>query len=251
MLFLVGTGISEDGMTIEGIQACKVSNDVFIDVYTSSISESKIKNIESLINKNIKKLSRQDLEEHIDQLISKKQDITILVGGDPLIATTHKIIFLTASKLNISIKVIHSSSIISAIMGESGLDFYRFGRIVTIARWSEHYKPISFYDTIKKNMDNNLHTILLLDYDQKESSSIPINEAIKYMEYAESVHKFGIINDSTKIIIIEQLSQNDEYRAFLNIKDARTLNKLKGMRTIVIPAKLSEIEQEMVKVIYG
>ncbi len=251
MLFLVGTGISEDGMTMDGINACKISKDVFIDAYTSSISESKIKNIELLINKKIKKLSRQDLEEHIESLISKEHDITILVGGDPLIATTHKIIFLKASKFNVSIKVIHSSSIISAIMGECGLDFYRFGQIVTIARFSEHYKPISFYDTIKKNMENNLHTILLLDYDQKEASSIPINEAIGYMEHAESIHKLGIIKDSTKIIIIEQLAQDDEYKAFLSIKDAHALNKVKGMRTIVFPAKITEIEQEMVKAIYG
>ena len=71
------------------------------------------------------------------------------------------------------------------------------------------------------------------------------------MEHAESIHKLGIIKDSTKIIIIEQLAQDDEYKAFLSIKDAHALNKVKGMRTIVFPAKITEIEQEMVKAIYG
>ncbi len=52
-------------------------------------------------------------------------------------------------------------------MGESGLDFYRFGQICTIPRWSEHYKPVSFYETIETNLTNGHHSILLLDYDPK------------------------------------------------------------------------------------
>ena len=251
MLFLVGTGISEEGMTIDGIEACKVSDDVYIDAYTSTISASKIEKIESLINKKTKKLSRSDMEENMGRLLSKDKSISILVGGDPLIATTHKIIYTKASTIGIPIKIIHSSSIISAIMGESGLDFYRFGQIVTIARWSEHYKPISFYDTIKRNLENNLHTILLLDYDQKEASSIPINEAITYMEHAEKDRNNGIIKDSTEVIIIEQLSQIDERKIFTNIKNARRMDKIKGMRTMIFPSKITDIEKEIINIVYS
>ena len=50
------------------------------------------------------------------------------------------------------VEVVHSNSVLTAAIGESGLDFYRFGAIATIPKWSAHYTPVSFYETLQKNM---------------------------------------------------------------------------------------------------
>lgn len=253
MLNLVGTGISTKGIAIEAVEASKLSSKVYIDRYTSAISEEKLEFLEKEIGKKIKELSRSDMEENIGKLMeeAKKSDITILVGGDPLMATTHKIMFIKAKELRVKVKVYHSSSIITAIMGQSGLDFYRFGAIATIPRWSEHYTPVSFYDTIEKNQSNNLHTILLLDYDQKKGASIGMGEAIKILKAAETQKKKGIINSRKKILVIANMSQHGEERYFININDAESLSTEELQAVIIIPAELTEIENEVMASIYG
>lgn len=209
--------------------------------------------IAELTKKEITKLSRQDLEDNIKKLVAeaKNNDIAILFGGDPLIATTHKIIYIEAKKLGIEVSVIHSASILSAAIGESGLDFYRFGQICTIPRWSEHYKPVSFYETIEKNQNSNQHSLLLLDYIQDKESSIQPRAAISVLEEAEGKYRKGIIKEDTKIIILHNLSQKGEEKTMQTISRARTLRLTEGPTVFVLPAKLVDTEKEVLDALFG
>lgn len=47
---------------------------------------------------------------------------------------------------------------------------YRFGEVVSIPFFTEKWRPYSFYDKIKRNVDHNLHTLVLLDIKVKEVS---------------------------------------------------------------------------------
>lgn len=89
--------------------------------------------------------------------------------GDPFCATTHTDLFLRAVKMNIKVEVIHNASIINAI-GCTGLMVYRFGEVVSLPFFTEKWRPYSFYEKIKNNSDNNLHSLILLDIKVKESS---------------------------------------------------------------------------------
>ena len=115
----------------------------------------------------------------------------MLIGGDPLMATTHKILFIEAKKRNVEVEIVHSNSVLTAAIGESGLDFYRFGAIATIPKWSAHYTPVSFYETLQKNMQNNLHSLLLLDYSQELAASLSIKDSIDILEKAEKQLQIG------------------------------------------------------------
>ena len=106
--------------------------------------------------------------------LAKDRDVAVLISGDPLIATTHKILFIEARKLGIRVEIVHAASIASAAIGESGLDFYRFGKVCTHTKWHEHYTPVSFYETIRTNMQNNEHSLVLLDYDSVAESSMQL-----------------------------------------------------------------------------
>ncbi len=252
MLFLVGAGLSEGGITEEALELLKRGTvKVFAERYTGWFG-SRIPDLEKRIGKKVAILERSGLEDNITSMIelAAKEDIAVLVAGDPLVATTHKIAFIEAKKAGVKVAVIHSSSIVSAAMGESGLDFYRFGQICTIPLWSDHYKPVSFYETIEKNLGSGLHSILLLDYDS-ETGSIQPSYAAEIMAHAEKTYKKGIIKPSTKIIVLHNLSLPGEQKLLLTLDEVKGLRIDQGPTIIILPAKLSSVEEEATAAMLG
>jgi len=247
---MIGTGLSDTDISLGAMEICR-GCEVFAETYTSMFSEKKLDYLSRAIGKRIPQLERSDLEENVSKFLSraKQKDIALLVGGDPLIATTHKILFIEALKLGVKVKIWHSSSIISAAMGESGLDFYRFGKTCTIPKFSVHYKPLSFYDALYTNHINNLHSLMLLDYDPGGLSTLSTNEAIENIEKAEAHYRRGVVNPDSHIIILRNLSLESEQRLFVKINEAKELN-LKGAITLILPAKLTKVEQETIDAMY-
>jgi diphthine synthase len=247
MLFLVGLGLSEKEIPNGTIEVCKKC-DLYIDRFTSIISDSTTNKITQITGKEIKELSRKEMEEDAKEIIKKaaKKDIAILIGGDPLIATTHKILYIEAKKQGIETQVIHANSIMTTVIGESGLDFYRFGSICTIPKWTAHYSPVSFYEKIEKNLKNKEHSMLLLDYDAKNRITLNINDAINALDKAEEHYKKGIITAKTKIIILHNLSLNDSKVIPTNILNAKSMTE-EGVNVIVLPAELTDIEKEAIE----
>jgi len=250
MLHMIGTGLSDSDISLGAVEVCK-GCEVFAETYTSAFSEKKLDYLSKIIGKNILRLGRSDLEENAGKFLSraKQKEIALLVGGDPLIATTHKILFIDALKLGVEVKVWHSSSIVPAVMGESGLDFYRFGKVCTIPRFSAHYKPLSFYDALYTNHINNLHSLILLDYDPESLSTLSANKAIENIEKAEASYKKGVVNPASHVIVLKNLNSESEQKLFMGIDDVKKLN-LKGMITLILPAKLTKVEQEAINAMY-
>ena len=84
-------------------------------------------------------------------------------------ATTHTDIIIRARSLKIPVQVVHNASIMNAI-GACGLQLYNFGQTVSLVFFTETWKPDSFYDRIKENVDLGMHTLVLLDIKVKEQS---------------------------------------------------------------------------------
>lgn len=93
-------------------------------------------------------------------------DIALLVVGDPFGATTHTDFIIRAQQKQIPYQVVHNASIMNAI-GCCGLQLYLFGETVSIPYWTETWRPDSFYDKIKKNIDCEFHTLCLLGEEPK------------------------------------------------------------------------------------
>lgn len=66
--------------------------------------------------------------------------------------------------------MVHNASILNAV-GCCGLQLYSFGEVVSIAFWTDSWRPDSFYDKISQNRDRGLHTLCLLDIKVKEQST--------------------------------------------------------------------------------
>lgn len=246
MLFLVGLGLSKKDIPSGAIEVCK-NCDLYIDRFTSVISQESIDYIMQITGKEIKEISRKDMEENSIEIIKKSatKDIAILVGGDPLIATTHKILYIAAKKHKIKTQVIHANSIMTTAIGESGLDFYRFGATCTIPKWSEHYSPISFYEKMATNFTNKQHTMMLLDYDSKHRETLGISEAVKELQKAEEHYKKGIISSKTKIILLHNLLMDDSKVMLTTLEGASKIKD--GVNVIILPAEPADIEKEAVE----
>ncbi|MBA3749746.1 MAG: diphthine synthase [Nitrosopumilus sp.] len=181
MLYLIGVGINEyDSLSSGSIEILKHSNIVYIERFTGFLSNEFIVKIKSLlssmdnsdeINKiEIQLVKRWFLEDGKKILEnSVKKTVCILVYGDPLIATTYNELLVRASKQSIPYKIIHSSSGISSLIGESGLHYYKFGKMVTMM--SDPMSTITVYDTIYNNICLGLHTLILTEYNNDDGKN--------------------------------------------------------------------------------
>ncbi len=246
MLFLVGIGLSGEDLSVRAASVLKKCGKLYVDSYTSFIGEDRIKAVEALSGKDAIALSRHDMEENARKLVGEAMsaDIAIVAGGDPLVATTHKILAIEAAKQGAAFEIIHSASIATAAKGESGLDFYRFGAVCTVPMWQEHYKPVSFYETIYGNHSNNWHSLMLLDYDSASSSSMPIAEALRILGEAEKSYAKGLISEATKVIAMVSIGMPGSQKLYGTIKAMKAQEFGAGPAVLILPARLESIEIE-------
>ncbi len=249
MLLLIGLGLDTKEISVKAMEELKKADRIFLEQYTTFISGEYIEYLRSESGREITILGRAELEEKASETLkgAKSKTTVVLVPGDPLIATTHYATILNiARKLGIKSKVYHSSSIYSAAVGESGLDVYKFGPPVTVAFWSENYKPTSFLDAIRKNLMNAQHSLILLDLDQKEKRPMALDEAIALLQAAEKEKEFGIIHDGLKIIIMGDVGKETQSIAYTSIKDIKKISAMfsKKILVLVVPSSPSFAEQE-------
>lgn len=171
MFFIIGLGLSDEkDVTIRGLEAIKNSSRVYLEAYTSILMVKK-ERLEAFYEKSIILADRDMVETRSDEILQNadKEDVALLVVGDPFGATTHTDIILRARSLDIPVRVIHNASIMNAV-GACGLQLYNFGQTVSLVFFTETWKPDSFYDRIKENADLGMHTLVLLDIKVKEQN---------------------------------------------------------------------------------
>ena len=134
MLSFVGLGISGfESIPIEGLETISNADIVYLEQFTSPISESDLKKIQDSINGEFKLAKRWLVEDGNEILeMSKEKNVVLLAYGDPYIATTHIELRARAIENKIKTHSIHASSSLTSMIGECGLHFYKIGRIATI-----------------------------------------------------------------------------------------------------------------------
>ncbi len=208
MLTFVGLGLYDaDDITIRGKKAIEEADVVFAEFYTSKLIGMGVDELERAIRKEIKVLSREEVEDGkriIEEAAGKK--VVLLVAGDPMIATTHVSLRIIAEELGIKTKIVHNASIISAAPGLLGLQNYKFGRTVSLPFPQENYFPTSAYDFIYENYSRGLHTLILLDINPRPMSA---NEAMQILLDMEEKKGKGLFNEKTLIAVIARAGAPD------------------------------------------
>lgn len=245
MLYIIGTGLTAKSISLEALEIIRNSKIVYIDYYTSKFL-IKIEELENVYGVKITIANRNLVERSGDIVDHAKCDIiSFLVIGTPLFATTHTDIINRAKQKGIKTKIIHNSSIMN-VMGSFGLYSYGFGRTVSIPFYEEYWKPTSFYRYIHENLSIGLHTLVLLDIQAENKLFMDPKIALTQLLYCESVEKLKVLNLETKIITVSRFGDDSEVVHYKKINDLLAIDYGEPLHSMIIPAKMDEVEKDYV-----
>jgi len=245
-LTFIGLGLfDEKDISLKGLNEIKNCDKVYAEFYTAKLTGTNISKIEKTIGKHVEILSREETERG-DKILKSAKDkhVGFLTCGDPMTATTHVDLRLRADKMRIKTRVIHGSSIVTAVPGLLGLQNYKFGRTTTLAYPEKDYFPTSQYHIIKENKEMGLHTLVLLDIQADKERYMTANEGMKLLLKMEEKHGEGIFNEDSIICVVARAGSPKPIVAANTIKNLIDRDFNSPLHTLVIPGKLHFIEIE-------
>lgn len=237
MLYLIGLGIGPEGLSVRSLKTLKKCDRVYLEKYTS-IPQTDLAKLKPELKAEIIPLDRKTVEE-TDLLIRESRNLMVafLVPGDPLVATTHASLLLEARKSGISVKILHSSSIYSAV-AETGLQLYKFGKATTVPFPQENYEPTSPYEAIESNLKQGCHTLILLDIQvtQNKQRYMKVQDALEALLTLESRLKKKLFTNKTMLVALSQLGQPSQLIKYDTIPALKKTNFGPAPHCLIYPA---------------
>ena len=234
MFFIIGLGLNENGISKEGLEAARKCKKIYLENYTVDFPYSRDKLSKSIGKKTIP-ADREFVEGFgiLDE--AKKEDVAMLVYGNPLMATTHISLIEEAKKRKIKFKTIHAASILDAV-AETGLQIYKFGKIASMPKWQKSYWPESMMETVKENLSINAHTLILVDI------GLDFKKALEQLEQASENQ--GV--DIKKILACQKLGTDKSKIIYGEVSKLRD-EKMESPFCMIIPGKLHFLEAEILE----
>ena len=249
MLWFVGLGISGiSELSDNTISIIKNADIVYLESFTSPISEIEKEQLANMCDGEFK-IAKRWLVEDGNEILenAKKREVVLISYGDPYIATTHLELKTRAVTDKIETKTIHSSSIVSSLIGEIGLQYYKVGKILTVM--NDPKSMITPYNTIFNNLLSKMHSVILLEYNEDKSFFLAPQDALSLLLDAEKIQNRKIISLDTFAIIASRIGKSDQ-----NITSGKISNLIKKEfgnppHTIIIPGSLHFTESNAVKIV--
>jgi diphthine synthase len=250
MFFLIGIGLKKENLTLEAREKINECKKVFLESYTSVYSEGTIFGLEKEIGKKIIFLERKEVEENINIFFeAKKENVALLVFGNPLTATTHLSLLAALKENEIPFQVIPGISIFN-FLSFTGLQEYKFGRTVSLVFQRQNYSPESFFDSIERNKSIGLHTLCLLDIEVKERKFMEIRDAIQLLQKIEKKRNSNLISGSVLVGISAAASSRMQIKAG-SAEELKEFDFKGKPHSLIICGNLSEDEKEFLSVFSG
>jgi len=246
MLYIIGLGLGDEmDITMRAWYIIRNSDLVFLDSYTSVLNVSS-KALEEFYGKDIILADRKLVETQSDKILepAKKQNVALLVVGDPMFATTHSDLVLRARDFNVKVKIIHNTSVFNTI-ADTGLSLYNFGKVASIPFTDDKWEVNTPYNVLKENKD--LHTLFLFDLRPEKNEFMTINQAIKFLEDCERRLAGGLIHDDLFLVACSSLgTDNQQIKAGI-LKELKTMKFRKFPQCLIIPGKMHFVEEQMLE----
>ena len=247
MLWFVGLGIrGAAGLSLDARDILTRCDIIYLESFTSPIQVGDIKKIEELVGKPVTPVRRWFVEDG-REIISGAQSrqVALVTYGDPLIATTHAELRTRATKQNVATQVLHSSSGLTALIGETGLHFYKFSRSVTIM--SDLISAISVYNVVYSNLLSGSHTLILTEYRQDDNSGehfLDPRLAINALIGVERDNGYGAFTEDTFIIVASRIAQGNQSIISGAVKELASTDFGNGPHSIIVTGSLHFTESE-------
>ncbi len=250
LLKLVGLGLgSPDYFTRAALRELEGSDVVYLDTYTGFLEERAISELRGLLGERLVLAHRRDLEEGSRGLIelAGREEVSVAVPGDPLIATTHSSLIVEAVKRGVGWKVVHGVSVLSAAISRSGLSAYRFGRTVTVPMRAGQEEYEAIYRTIASNVELGLHTLVLLD---TAEGGLKAQEAVRSLLGVESSTGSSLLGTST-VLAMARVGLDDERVVCGEAREIVSSDLPPSPHVLVVPGKLHFAEREFLEGVIG
>ena len=256
MLWLIGLGIEGlNGMSMKGREILKTCNLIYIERFTGYLSESDLselrlycKHDDNVVNV-VGRLFVEDGREILEQ--AADNEVALIVYGDALIATTYIELFIRATKRGIKVDVIHSASGITSLIGESGLQIYKFGRASTIM--SEPQSAISVYNTLLDNLLLGNHTLILTEYSETKENISPFfldpTVAMKLLLDVEKDQRSRAFTEETFVVVASRIGRTDKKIISGQVRSLMEINYETGPHSLIVPGRLHFVEKEAISCI--
>jgi diphthine synthase len=247
-LVFVGLGLyDEKDLSLRAVEEAKTADKVFAELYTSLMPALEMTRLEKLLGKHVTVMSRRNLEEENGQQIlqeAKKAKVAFLVPGDPMIATTHVDLRIRANKMGLRTRIVHGTSIISAVIGLTGLQNYKLGRSVTVPFAEDGVKTDTPYDAIMENKKRGLHTLCFLDIKAEERRYMTVKDGLTTLLATEKEKRKNIVTVDTLVIGVARAGAPDCHVKADYIKEMLNHDFGKPPHTLVFPGALHFMEAE-------
>lgn len=241
MFYIIGTGPNTLlDIPLSTIPLLKSSNSIYLEYYTSIISNDELNSsldfLQKFINRKIKLATRKDLEseETLIKDYMENGSVCLLVPGTPMFATTHFDLLLRLKEYGIRYKIFHNASIIN-VTGSLGLYSYCFGKTVSVPslqrfisvdrdsidiknveQFRERPLPFSVIENINKNFLSGLHCLILCDIrmqDGEVTEETKKNE-IESLKYENKTIEGAYPSNEAIIRELEESVSNFDKRSF-------------------------------------
>ncbi len=238
MLSFVGLGLyDERSITLQGRETLQRADHVFAERYTSHLAGASIVDIENAHDISIDVRDRAGVEQHPEPILSAAESghTVFLVGGDPMVSTTHVDLRLRAHERDIETRIIHGTTAQTAASSLTGLQNYRFGKATTLPFGETHGGvPKSVLKTIRDNRNRGLHTLVYLDIKAAEN---------RFMTGEQAATLLADHLDTIGVVVARAGSENPIVRAG-ELETLASESFGSPLHLLVIPAELHEMERE-------
>ncbi len=235
MLYLIGLGLNVKGITKEGLDAIRRCKKIYLEGYTVDFPYTPHQ-LEEVVGKKIILADREKIENLslIDE--SKKLNVALLVYGSPLTATTHITLINECRKSGIKYGIIYNASILDAV-AETGLQLYKFGKIVSMPAWKKNFEPDSFMEVVKQNMSQQAHSLILVDI------GLDFPDALNQLKIAAKKHKIPL----KRLVVCQSLGTKNRKILYRDLEEMETFSGVLKPYCIIIHSKLHFLEKEVLE----
>lgn len=254
-LVFVGLGLCDErDVSLRGLEEIRRADVVFAEFYTSLMPELSVQRLKEFVRRDVVVVSRKVLEEEGGEEIleeARRGRVVFLVPGDPLIATTHVDLRIRAERRGIKTRVIHGSSIVSAVVGLSGLQNYKYGRSVTVPFSDGGLVSETPYEVIMENGERGLHTLCFLDVRAEEGRFMTVREGLELLLIVEKKRRRGVVTRERLVVGVARAGSEDTVVKAGYVGDILDYEFGAPPHTLVFPGRLHFMEAEALIVLTG
>ncbi|HEC82041.1 MAG TPA: diphthine synthase [Thermoplasmatales archaeon] len=252
-IIFIGLGLyDEKDISVKGLEMARLCSKLFVEFYTSRLTGSSLQKLERYIGKPITVLEREEVEKG-DVILdaAEHRRVGFLTAGDVFAATTHVDLRLRAERRGVKTRVIHGSSVFTAVPALLGLQHYKFGRTTTLVYPEGSYFPVSPYMVVKENLERGLHTLVLLDINKEAGRYMTISEGVDLLLKMAENSGSTLVGDDTLMCGVARAGSDAPVVKAGSAKTLKTFDFGPPLHTLVVPGDLHFVEEEALRVFAG